>query len=126
MYSTNKTALLSVDPLFVRALVPLLQENKVDMAMFGHVHNYERTCAMYPGDCKAMPVKEEDGTDTFEKTEYTAPVQAVIGMAGFKLDDFSPIVRKLIRLALSLRKIEGSTTIFLHCAGPKLDFSKDI
>ena len=35
-----------------------------------------------------MPKKDEDGVDTYDNSNYTAPVQAVIGMAGFSLDKF--------------------------------------
>lgn len=70
----------------------ILIELKVDLALFGHVHNYERTCAVYRGVCKATPVKNDDGIDTYVDRKYTAPVQAVIGMAGFSLDKFSPVV----------------------------------
>lgn len=62
---------------------------QVDLVLFGHVHNYERTCAVYKNQCKAMPRKDGNGTDTYDNTKYSAPVHAVIGMAGFSLDDFS-------------------------------------
>lgn len=52
------------------------------------MHNYERTCAIYDHECKGMPKKDEDGIDTYDNSNYTAPVQAVIGMAGFSLDKF--------------------------------------
>lgn len=35
-----------------------------------------------------MPAKDANGTDTYDHSNYKAPVQAVIGMAGFKLDGF--------------------------------------
>lgn len=60
----------------------------MDLVLFGHVHNYERTCAVFDGDCKGMPTKDEDGTDAYNSSNYTAPVQVVIGMAGFTLDEF--------------------------------------
>ncbi|KAH9619639.1 hypothetical protein KSS87_022222 [Heliosperma pusillum] len=89
MYTSAKAALISIDPLFVNYVEPLLLQNKVDLALFGHVHNYERTCAIYKAQCKAMPIKDENGIDTYNNLNYTAPVQAVIGMAGFSLDEFS-------------------------------------
>lgn len=67
----------------------------MDLVLFGHVHNYERTCAVYQNDCKAVPTKDEDGIDTYENANYTAPIHAVIGMAGFQLDNFSDNVSKL-------------------------------
>lgn len=62
---------------------------QVDLVLFGHVHNYERTCAVYKQQCKAMPKKGTNGIDTYDNTKYNAPVHAVIGMAGFSLDKFS-------------------------------------
>ncbi|KAL9256381.1 hypothetical protein AKJ16_DCAP24799 [Drosera capensis] len=38
-----------------------------------------------------MPVKGADGVDTYDHRNYTAPIQAVIGMAGFSLDNFFPL-----------------------------------
>ncbi|KAH7679335.1 Phosphodiesterase I protein [Dioscorea alata] len=88
MYSSQDGILPSVDSDFVKAVEPLLMDNKVDLVLFGHVHNYERTCAVFDGDCKGMPTKDEDGIDTYNNSNYTAPVQVVIGMAGFTLDEF--------------------------------------
>ncbi|KAL0370890.1 UNVERIFIED_CONTAM: putative inactive purple acid phosphatase 27 [Sesamum angustifolium] len=86
----SRTAILpSVDSDFVDAVEPLLLANKVDLALFGHVHNYERTCAVYQQECKAMPTKDANGVDTYDNANYSAPVHAVIGMAGFTLDSFS-------------------------------------
>ncbi|XP_043692993.1 probable inactive purple acid phosphatase 27 [Telopea speciosissima] len=75
-------------PRFVTAVEPLLMENKVDLALWGHVHNYERMCAVYRNDCKAMPTKDANGTDTYDNINYNAPVHLVIGMAGFELENF--------------------------------------
>lgn len=61
---------------------------QVDLAMFGHVHNYERTCAVYKKECLGLPVKDGNGIDTYYNANYTAPLHVVIGMAGFQLDDF--------------------------------------
>ncbi|KAI3450185.1 hypothetical protein Pfo_006850 [Paulownia fortunei] len=87
--SPGNVILPSVDSGFVDAVEPLLLANKVDLVLFGHVHNYERTCAVYQQECKAMPTKDGNGIDTYDNTNYTAPVHAVIGMAGFKLDSFT-------------------------------------
>lgn len=61
---------------------------QVDLVLFGHVHNYERTCSIYQNQCKAMPTKDKNGVDTYDNRNYSAPVHAVIGMAGFTLDKF--------------------------------------
>ena len=39
--------------------------------------------------CKAMPTKDANGVDTYDNSNYNAPVLAVIGMAGFALDNFT-------------------------------------
>ncbi|XP_042479552.1 probable inactive purple acid phosphatase 27 [Macadamia integrifolia] len=89
MYSSKKAGILaSVDPDFVSAVEPLLMNYKVDLVLWGHVHNYERTCAVYQKNCKAMPKKDANGIDTYNNTNYSAPVHAVIGMAGFTLEPF--------------------------------------
>ncbi|KAF8396213.1 hypothetical protein HHK36_017826 [Tetracentron sinense] len=89
MYSSQSGGLIpSVDDEFVKAVEPLLLDNKVDLVLFGHVHNYERTCSVYQNECKAMPKKDGNGIDTYDHSNYSAPVQAVIGMAGFTLDKF--------------------------------------
>ncbi|XP_073144952.1 probable inactive purple acid phosphatase 27 [Henckelia pumila] len=91
MYSSTDGNVISpsVDQGFVDAVEPLLLANKVDLALFGHVHNYERSCGVYKQECKAMPKKDSNGMDTYDSTNYSAPVHTVIGMAGFNLDDFS-------------------------------------
>ncbi|XP_024524876.1 nucleotide pyrophosphatase/phosphodiesterase isoform X1 [Selaginella moellendorffii] len=93
MYSTQLPGIISkllpgVDPKFVAAVEPLLLRNKVDLAVWGHVHNYERTCAVFQGRCLQHPIKDLAGVDFFDTTIYSAPVHAVVGMAGFSLDDF--------------------------------------
>ncbi|XP_039002235.1 probable inactive purple acid phosphatase 1 [Hibiscus syriacus] len=84
MYSS-----LGADVRFLQVVEPLLLDNKVDLVLFGHVHNYERTCSVYNSECLAMPTKDGNGIDTYDNSNYTAPVQAIVGMAGFSLDKFS-------------------------------------
>lgn len=62
---------------------------QVDLALFGHIHNYERTCSVFQNECKALPTKDKNGVDKYDGRNYSAPVQVVIGMAGFTLDKFS-------------------------------------
>ncbi|KAI5389863.1 hypothetical protein KIW84_075244 [Lathyrus oleraceus] len=64
-----------------------IDSEQVDLALFGHVHNYERTCSVYQNKCKAMPIKDQKGVDTYNNRNYSAPVHAIIGMAGFTLDE---------------------------------------
>ncbi|KAG2601346.1 hypothetical protein PVAP13_5KG584000 [Panicum virgatum] len=65
---------------------------EVDLVFFGHVHNYERTCALYKNNCKGMPKKDSNGIDTYDNSNYTAPVHAIVGAGGFNLDKFPKIV----------------------------------
>lgn len=87
MYSSYH-GISSTDDHFRTVVEPLLVDNKVDLVLFGHVHNYERTCSVYNSQCLAMPTKDENGIDTYDNSNYKAPVQAVVGMAGFSLDKF--------------------------------------
>lgn len=66
---------------------------QVDLVMWGHVHNYERTCAVYESKCLGSPIKDKAGIDTYNSAKYTAPVHAVVGMAGFSLDAIAAHVR---------------------------------
>ncbi|KAJ0980902.1 hypothetical protein J5N97_009157 [Dioscorea zingiberensis] len=72
MYSSQEGILPSVDSDFVKAVEPLLLENKVDLVIFGHVHNYERTCAVFVANVKECPQKDADGIDTYDNSNYTA------------------------------------------------------
>ncbi|GMH02519.1 hypothetical protein Nepgr_004358 [Nepenthes gracilis] len=88
--SVNGLEILSVDPPFVAAVEPLLLQHQVDLALFGHVQNYERMCAVYQKQCLGMPVKDANGIDTYNNSNYAAPVHVIIGKAGFRLDSFTP------------------------------------
>ncbi|KAL9424328.1 hypothetical protein AB3S75_036252 [Citrus x aurantiifolia] len=88
MYS-SLDGFLSVDKFFVKSVEPLLLKNKVDLVLFGHVHNYERTCSVFRNKCMGIPTKDDNGIDTYDHSNYTAPVHAIIGMAGFSLDKFN-------------------------------------
>ncbi|GAB2214537.1 hypothetical protein Droror1_Dr00018888 [Drosera rotundifolia] len=115
---TSVLDILSVDPRFVSSIEPLLMTNKVDLAMFGHVHNYERTCAVYEKKCVALPSKDANGTDTYDNTNYSAPVQVIIGAAGFKLDSFS----SLIKNSWSLSRISEFGYARMHATTNELKF----
>ncbi|CAI0446462.1 unnamed protein product, partial [Linum tenue] len=62
----------------------LWQKYKVDIAFFGHVHNYERTCPIYQNICVNK-----------EKTHYSGTVNGtinvVVGGGGSHLSDFTPL-----------------------------------
>ncbi|WVZ68518.1 hypothetical protein U9M48_017450 [Paspalum notatum var. saurae] len=92
MYSSHVGIPVNVDLIFVNSVEPLLLKYQVDLVFFGHVHNYERTCAVYKSICKSMPKKDASGIDTYDNSKYTAPVHAIVGAGGFSLDKFPKIV----------------------------------
>jgi len=55
---------------------PLLMEYKVDIALWGHHHSYQRMCAVYQEQCLGH---SKNGVFS---GPFVAPVQMVIGMAG--------------------------------------------
>jgi len=66
MYTSTLDAGMS--PYIQQILEPVLVANKVDLALWGHVHDYERFCGMTNGTCA--------------KSDEDAPVHVVVGMAG--------------------------------------------
>ncbi|CAD6223774.1 unnamed protein product [Miscanthus lutarioriparius] len=59
------------EPMGREALQELWQKYKVDLAFYGHVHSYERTCPVYQSQCVV------DGSD-----HYSAPFQATTHVGG--------------------------------------------
>lgn len=55
---------------------PLMIEHKVDMALWGHVHKYERTCPVNQFAC------EEGSSGPAGSRVHAAPVHMVIGVGG--------------------------------------------
>ncbi|XP_038690624.1 probable inactive purple acid phosphatase 27 isoform X1 [Tripterygium wilfordii] len=88
MYSSTKGG-ANVNKNFVSAVEPLLRKYKVDLAIWAHVRNYERTCNVYESQCVALPKKVEDEGETYDASNYTAPVHVVVGTGGATLDQFS-------------------------------------
>ncbi|KAJ9568488.1 hypothetical protein OSB04_004454 [Centaurea solstitialis] len=72
------------EPLGRASLQKLWQKYKVDIALYGHVHNYERSCPIYENHC----VNEE-------KSHYSGTVNGtihiVVGGAGAHLSEFAQI-----------------------------------
>lgn len=90
-------SLLSTSPHKLVFFILLASGVVFGLAVWGHVHNYERTCAVYKSKCLAFP-SNINGVDTYNNTDYKAPVHAVIGMAGFTLDSFSTAVSRPLTL----------------------------
>lgn len=72
----------------------------MDLVFFGHVHNYERTCAVYKNRCKGKPKKDASGIDTYDNSKYTSPIHATVRARGFSLDKFPRIVVRTIVTSL--------------------------
>lgn len=91
MYSSKggKSFPAIIDHSFVLKVEPILMKAKVDIMFVGHTHSYERTCAVYNGNCKGMSKKDKNGVDTYDGTNYAAPIHVIAGMAGFQLDAFT-------------------------------------
>ncbi|CAN1314117.1 Probable inactive purple acid phosphatase 1 [Linum perenne] len=72
------------EPMGRESLQKLWQKYKVDIAVYGHVHNYERTCPIYQNICLDK-----------EKHNYKGPfngtIHVVAGGGGSGLADFTPL-----------------------------------
>lgn len=62
----------------------LLQKYKVDIAFYGHVHNYERTCPVYQNQCVNQETSHYSGT-------LNGTIHIVVGGAGCHLSKFSDV-----------------------------------
>uniref|UniRef100_A0A7N2LC63 Calcineurin-like phosphoesterase domain-containing protein n=1 Tax=Quercus lobata TaxID=97700 RepID=A0A7N2LC63_QUELO len=72
------------EPMGREDLEKLWQKNKVDIALYGHVHNYERSCPVYKNIYNSQ-----------EKHNYIGPlkgtIHVIVGGGGASLDEFAPI-----------------------------------
>ncbi|CAI9096465.1 OLC1v1032622C1 [Oldenlandia corymbosa var. corymbosa] len=74
----------SAEPMGRESLQKLWQKYKVDVAIFGHVHNYERTCPVYENVCTR-------NEKHFYKGSLNGTIHVVAGGAGAFLSEFSGI-----------------------------------
>ncbi|OEL18320.1 hypothetical protein BAE44_0020663 [Dichanthelium oligosanthes] len=51
---------------------------------------------IYQSKCRGMPKKDASGTDTYDNSNYTTPVHAIVGSGGFSLDKFPKIVVRAV------------------------------
>lgn len=95
------TLIPAVDIHFRSVIEPLLLSHQVDLALWGHVHNYERTCAVNNSQCLNYPTRDHNGFDNYNSSMYYAPVHVIIGMSGFALDSFMemPKIWSLVRIS---------------------------
>lgn len=68
-----------------RALQPLWQRHRVDLAVYGHVHNYERTCPVYENTCT---VKGKDRQSSYAGATG-GTIHVVAGTGGAKLRSYA-------------------------------------
>lgn len=72
------------EPMGRESLQKLWQKYKVDIAMFGHVHNYERTCPIYQNICTS---KEKHSY----KGNLNGTIHVAAGGAGASLSPFTTL-----------------------------------
>ncbi|KAF7112418.1 hypothetical protein RHSIM_RhsimUnG0231300 [Rhododendron simsii] len=72
------------EPMGRESLQKLWQKYKVDMAFYGHVHNYERTCPIYQNQCVNSGKSHYSGT-------VNGTIHVVVGGAGSHLSAFSQV-----------------------------------
>ncbi|GAB2280187.1 polynucleotide adenylyltransferase, variant 2 [Dionaea muscipula] len=70
------------EPMGRESLQKLWQKYKVDIAFFGHVHNYERTCPVYENICTTEEKK-------YYKGALNGTIHVVAGGAGASLTEFA-------------------------------------
>ncbi|KAL6661853.1 hypothetical protein ACP70R_001237 [Stipagrostis hirtigluma subsp. patula] len=69
------------------SLQKLWQKYRVDIAFFGHVHNYERTCPLYQGQCMSKEKSHYSGT-------MNGTIFVVAGGGGSHLSDYTTAIPK--------------------------------
>ncbi|KAF2916945.1 hypothetical protein DAI22_09g156900 [Oryza sativa Japonica Group] len=77
-----------------RTLQPLWQKHRVDLAVYGHVHNYERTCPVYENTCTAAPAAAGGGGNgSSPAAAYTGAlggtIHVVAGTGGARLRGYA-------------------------------------
>ncbi|KAJ7530890.1 hypothetical protein O6H91_14G023600 [Diphasiastrum complanatum] len=80
-YATQGTF---AEPLGRESLQKLWQKYKVDIAFYGHVHNYERTCPVYENICTSQETENYSGT-------FNSTIHVVVGGGGSHLSAFTPL-----------------------------------
>ncbi|KAL7606313.1 hypothetical protein Lser_V15G17398 [Lactuca serriola] len=72
------------EPMGRANLQKLWQKYKVDIALYGHVHNYERTCPIYQNQCVNSEISQYSGI-------VNGTIHVVVGGGGSHLSDFTQI-----------------------------------
>ncbi|CAH1423188.1 unnamed protein product [Lactuca virosa] len=72
------------EPMGRANLQKLWQKYKVDIALYGHVNNYERTCPIYQNKCVNSDISRYSGT-------VNGTIHVVVGGGGSRLSNFTEI-----------------------------------
>ncbi|XP_047310384.1 probable inactive purple acid phosphatase 27 [Impatiens glandulifera] len=72
------------EPMGRDSMQKLWQKYKVDIAFYGHVHNYERTCPIYQNHCVNSETSHYSGT-------VNGTIHVVVGGGGSHLSGFSEV-----------------------------------
>lgn len=72
------------EPFGRESLQQLWQKYKVDLAFYGHIHNYERTCPVFENICVSTENNFYSGT-------FNATIHLVVGGGGSHLSDFTTL-----------------------------------
>lgn len=72
------------EPMGRESLQKLWQKYKVDIAFYGHVHNYERICPIYQNQCVNTEKSHYSGT-------VNGTIHIVVGGGGSHLSEFSQV-----------------------------------
>ncbi|KAF8013040.1 hypothetical protein BT93_I1032 [Corymbia citriodora subsp. variegata] len=75
------------EPMGRESLQKLWQKYKVDIAIYGHVHNYERMCPIYQNVCTNQEKNHYKGT-------LNGTIHVVAGGGGFNLTEFTTLQTK--------------------------------
>lgn len=75
------------EPMGRESLQKLWQKYKVDIAFYGHVHNYERSCPIYQNQCVNSARSHYSGS-------IGGTIHVVVGGGGSHLSDFSELQTK--------------------------------
>ncbi|MBA0862647.1 hypothetical protein Goshw_011120 [Gossypium schwendimanii] len=75
------------EPMAKENLQKLWQKYKVDIAIYGHAHNYERTCPIYENQCT-------DNEKRYYKGTLKGTIHVVAGGAGASLSPFTTLKTK--------------------------------
>lgn len=73
------------EPMGRESLQKLWQKYKVDIAFYGHVHNYERTCPIYQNQCVNTEKHHYSGT-------VNGTIHVVVGGGGSHLSKYSKVI----------------------------------